>query len=183
MDELQMRDFIMKNGVGCRFVSMTSRTVVKNIRAASPYKGVIKISRKRGLINKDYVEGVKANVAKLLGVDKEQVTYEAGEVWYKHLTTEDGKTLPLVVNKTKDDGKYYLQYFPTSAESVYQMPDGTPVAYEQLKNWFYESKSTFKPTVIAPNLANIKELRASGVIMQAEDLAEAQAALLVSEQE
>lgn len=178
-NHLEMVGFIKSNGTQCRFVSMVTETPVKNIRAACPFKGVIKIARKRGMINVNYVASVERRIAERFGVNEKEVEYKPGEVWYQHMTTVDGKTLPLVVNKkTPDNGEYYLQYFPTASEDVYRMPNGEPIMKEQLEPYFYASKrEEFKPTVISIKVGNIKELRASGVIMQAEDLAEAESAL------
>ena len=178
-NHLEMVGFIKSNGTQCRFVSMVSETPVKNIRAACPFKGVIKIARKRGMINVNYVASVQRRVAERLGVKETEVEYTPGETWYKHLTTVDGKSLPLVVNKkTPDNGEYYLQFFTTSSDNVYRMPNGEPVLESQLEPYFYASKrDEFKPTVISIKVSNIKEIRASGVIMQAEDLAEAESAL------
>lgn len=177
--ELEMLGFLKSNGTSCRFVSMTTQTVVKNIRKGCPFKGVIKISRKRGMINVNYNAAVCRNVAAKLGVEVKSVEYENGEVWYEHLQTVDKHSLPVVVNKkSPNNGKFYLQYFPTDSTNVYRMPDGRMVDEEDLKPWFYtDHRPDFKPTVISIELANIKKLCASGVIMQTEDLAEAQAAL------
>ena len=179
---LEMVGFIKSNGTQCRFVSMVSETEPK-LRAGCPYKGVKKISRKRGLINANYNTSVRNRIAEKLGVEIKDVEYTNGEVWYMHLKTADDKTLPLVVNKnTPDNGKFYLQYYPHGSENVYQMPNGDVVSEETLKPWFYKKseRDAFKPVVIAVEVGNIKELRASGVIMQAEDIAEAEAALAAS---
>ena len=177
--ELEMLGFIKTNGTQCRFVSMVTETPVKNIKAACPFKGVIKTSRKRGMINVNFSASVGRKLAASLGLPEKDIEYIPGETWYQHLTTVDGKSLPVVVNKkTPDNGEYYLQYFPTSSENVYHMPNGEPVQESQLEPYFYaKAKSEFKPIVISIKLSNIKELRASGVIMQAEDIDEAKAAL------
>jgi hypothetical protein len=178
-DSLEMLGFIKTNGTQCRFVSMVSQTEVKNIRKGCPFKGVVKVSRRLGMVNVNYVASVNRKIAAQFGVDVSEVDYEAGEVWYKHIRTADDKALPIVVNKKNpDNGEYYLQFFPTSSVSSYVMPDGNPVAKNDLEPWFYKSdKPEYKPVVISINLNNIKELRASGVIMQAEDLEEAEAIL------
>jgi hypothetical protein len=178
-DSLEMVGFIKSNGTQCRFVSMICETPVKKIKVGNPFPGVMKVAKKFGMVNVNYVDSVRRKVANTLNVDMSDVEYVAGETWYKHLTTEDGKNLPIVVNKTKDDGKYYLQYFPTKSESVYQMPDGSIVPDEKIKPYLYaESKRpSFKPCVISVDVANIKQLNASGVIMKAEDLEEAVKAL------
>jgi len=176
---IEMVGFIKSNGTACRFVSILTETIVTNIRKGCPYEGVIKISKKCGLVNVDYVESVKRKFAASLDEPVKNIDYTAGEIWYKHLTTIDGKSLPIVVNKkTPDNGEFYLQYFPTSAKSVYQMPNGEPVSEENLKPYFFKSnKVGYKPVVISVNVKNIKRLSASGVIMQTDDLPEALSAL------
>lgn len=178
-NHLEMVGFIKSNGTQCRFVSMVTETPVKNIKAACPFKGVIKIARRRGMINVNYVASVERRISERMGVKPSEVEYTPGNVWSTHLTTVDGKTLPLLVNKkTPENGEYYLQFFTTSSDNVYRMPNGEPVLESQLKPWFYERNcDSFKPPVISVNVSNIKELRASGVVMQAEDIAEAESAL------
>jgi hypothetical protein len=176
---LEMVGFLKTNGTQCRFVSMVSETEPK-LRAGCPFKGVKKVSRKRGMINANYNTSVRRRIAERLGVKLSEVEYENGEVWYTHLTTVDGKALPLCVNKkTPDNGEFYLQYYPTASENVYQMPNGDTVDETVLEPYFYKrnERDDFKPVVISIKVSNIKELRASGVIMQAEDLSEAEAAL------
>ncbi len=173
---LEIVGFIKAQGTQCRFIGMTSRTIPKNIKAASPYKGVIKTSIKYGMINVDYAEAVKRRIVEKLGLDPAKTTYEAQESWHEHLFTTDGKPLPLVKNKNKDDGELYLMYYPRGSKNAYNMPDGTPVKEEDIKPWFYERKdSGFKPPVIMPKLSNILRLAASGVILQSEDIEEAEA--------
>lgn len=174
-----MVGFLKTNATNCRFVSILTETEPK-LRKGSPFKGVLKVSRKRGMINANYNTAVRKRIAEKLGVEIKQVEYENGEVWYKHLETVDHKALPLVVNKnTPENGEFYLQYYPTSSENAYRMPNGDTVTDEQLKPWFYKQseRAEFKPVVISIKVSNIKRLAASGVIMQAEDLAEAEAAL------
>lgn len=177
--ELEMLGFLKANGTQCRFVSITTDTPVKNLTASCPFQGVRKISRKIGMINVDYVASVEKKIAEKLGLRKSNVEYKPGEVWYTHLQTVDGRHLPVVVNKKHpSDGEYYLQYFPRSATSVYQLSNGTPISEEKLSPWFYKrEKSEFKPSVISVNLSNIKRLAASGVVMEAQDLDEAEEAL------
>jgi hypothetical protein len=174
---LEMVGFIKTNGTQCRFVSMVSETEPK-LRAGCPYKGVVKVSRKNGLINRNYNKAVEKLVAAKLGVSPSDVEYEAGETWYRHEMTSDGKALPLCVHKTKNDGKFYLQYFPMSSKHKYRLPYGDIISESVLEPWFYARKeSEFKPVVICVGMENIKELRASGVIMQASDLADAESIL------
>jgi len=176
---LEMVGFLKANGTQCRFVSLVSETEPK-LRKGCPFKGVMKVSRKRGMINVNYNSAVCRRIAEKLGVKESEVEYTNGEVWYKHLTTTDGKSLPVCVHKEHpENGDYYLQYYPVGAESVYVMPNGDTVTEEQLSPWFYKQspRDDFKPVVITLKVSNLKKLCASGVIMQAEDLPEAEAAL------
>src|ERR1039458_7842653 len=90
--------FLKANGTKCRFVSLVSETQPR-LKPGCPFKGVLKVSRKRGIINVNFVNSVRRRVAEKIGVEVKEVEYENGEVWYKHLTTVAGKNLPLVVNK------------------------------------------------------------------------------------
>lgn len=174
-NHLEMVGFIKANGTQCRFVSMVSSTAPK-LKKGCPFVGVRKVSKKNGIINANYNTSVRNRIAERLGVKLNEVEYENGEVWYRHLMTQDEKPLPLVVNKTKNDGKFYLQYFPHKATSKYVLPNGEEVKEEQLEQWFYakSERPVFNPCVISINVENILELRASGVIMQTEDIEEAE---------
>lgn len=172
---LEMVGFIKSNGTQCRFVSLVSSTAPK-LKKGCPFDGVRKVSRKNGLINANYNTSVRNRIAERLGVKLKEVEYENGEVWYRHLMTQDEKPLPLVVNKTKNDGKFYLQYFPQRATSKYVLPNGDEIKEEELQPWFYKQseRPDFKPCVISIAVENLVELRASGVIMQTEDIDEAE---------
>jgi hypothetical protein len=176
-DPLEMAGFIKSNGTQCRFVSIVTNTPVVNLKPNSPFQGVRKVSRKMGIINANYNNSVRTRIAKSLGVKlSAEVKYKNGKVWYQHLKTVDGKSLPLVENKHTKNSKLYLQYFPHKATSAYVMPDGSIVMEQELSPWLTEtSRSSYKPPVISVELRNIKEIRASGVIMQAEDIDEAEA--------
>ncbi len=181
LSPLEMAGFIKSNGTQCRFVAIVTDTPVVKIRKGNPFQGVRKVSRKLGLVNANYNTSVRNRIAAKLGVTLSEVEYENGEVWYEHLKTVDGKNLPLVQHKdeAKRQGKLYLQYFPHKSVNAYVMPNGDTVTEAELKPWLYKEseRPDYKPSVIAVELANVKELRASGVIMQAEDIDEAEAAL------
>lgn len=133
-----------------------------------------------GIVNANYNTSVRRRIAETLSVKLSEVEYENGEVWYQHLKTVDGKPLPLVQHKdeTKRD-KLYLQYFPYKSANAYVMPNGDKVTKTELKPWLYKEseRPDYKPSVISVELGNVKEIRASGVIMQAEDIDEAEATL------
>lgn len=177
--ELEMLGFLKSNGTACRFVSMVIDTPVTNMRKASPFKGVRKVSRKMGIINANYNMAVRRRIAERLGVKLKEIEYTNGKVWYKHLTTKDGKSLPVVVNATKETGKHYLQYFPHKSSHQYVMPNGDIVAEEKIKPWLYKEsdRPNFKPAVISVDLANILQLKCSGVVIEMPDFEEAEAIL------
>src|SRR5512137_109658 len=182
---LEMAGFIKSNGTQCRFVAIVTDTPVVKIRKGNPFNGLRKVSRKMGIVNANYCNSVRNRIADKLGVKLSEVEYEAGEVWYQHLKTADNKPLPLVEHKdeAKRQGKLYLQYFPHKSVNAYVLPNGDTVSDEAVKPWLYKEteRPDFKPSVIAVELGNVKEIRASGVIMQAEDLDEAEAALTAAQ--
>ena len=174
---LEMAGFIKSNGTQCRFVSILTDTVVSKIKKGNPFPGLRKVSRKMGIVNANYNMSVRRLIAENKGVTLAEAEYTNGEVWYCHLTTMDGKPLPLVQHKDETKrGKLYLQYFPHKAESKYVLPNGDTVSHEDVKPWLYKEKEwdENKPVVISIDLDNIKQIKASGVIMQAEDLEEAE---------
>lgn len=167
-DPLEMVGFIRSNGTQCQFVSMLTVTVPK-VRKDCPYPGVVKVSRRNGLLNMNYNTAVRKRISESLGVPIADVEYTNGETWFKHETQADGKALPLVTNKRKDDGKFYVQYFPVRTSGTrYVLPGGELVSEESLKPFFYArpEREEYKPVTCVFNVANIKELRASKVIMQ-----------------
>ena len=119
--------FLKTNGTKCRYVSLLTETQPK-MKPGCPFNGVVKVSRKRGIVNANYNTAVRRRTAKHLGVALKEVEYTDGEVWYRHLTTADGKPLPLVVNKKvqspSEATEHYLQYFPTHSTNAYRLPSG-----------------------------------------------------------
>lgn len=183
---LEMLGFIKTNGTQCRFVAIVTKTPVVDIRVGNPWgaskttkNGLYKVSRKLGIVNANYNTSVRRRIAEKLGVELDKVEYQNGKVWYKHLLTPEGKPLPVVVHATKENGEHYLQYFPHRAESVYVNESGEIVPTAEVKPWLYaeSEREDYKPNVIVVNLGNVKELRASGVIMEAADLEEAEKVL------
>ena len=186
--ELEMLGFLKTNGTACRFVAIVSKTPVVKIRVGNPWgasakskNGLYKVSRKLGIINANYNTSVRNRIADRLGVTLSEVEYESGETWYEHLQTVEGKALPIVQHKdeTKRNGQYYLQYFPQKSSNAYVDESGEVIADEMVKRWLYaeSERPDFKPAVIAVNLCNVKELRASGVVIEMPDLEEAEQAL------
>jgi hypothetical protein len=161
--------FMKQNGTNCRLVSLVTETKPK-LKPGCPFKGVVKVSRKRGIVNANYNTLVRRRIAKHLGVKLAEVEYTDGDVWYRHLTTAEGQMLPLVVNKKvqspSEATEHYLQYFPTHSKNFYRLPNGETVTAEQIKPWFaaQSEKIHFKPAVISVKVSNIKKMRASVVL-------------------
>lgn len=187
-NSLEMAGFIKSNGTQCRFVSIVTKTPVVDIRVGNPWgaskttkNGLYKVSRKMGIVNANFNNSVRKRLAEQLGITLSEVEYTNGNVWYEHLTTKEGKNLPLVQHKdeAKREGKLYLQYFPHKTKNAYVDEAGNPVNEETVKPFLYakKDKPDWKPTVIAVSLDNVKELRASGVIMEAADLEAAEKVL------
>lgn len=175
VDELEMLGFLKTNGTQCRFVSLVIKTPVTSIRVGNPWgagksgKGLYKLSKKLGIINANYNAAVCRRIAEKLGVNVSQVEYENGKCWYSHLTTPDGKSLPVVQHndEAKREG-YYLQFFPHKSENKYVDEDGAEVDTALVETWLYSrgSFSEYKPAVIVVKLANIAKLSASGVVIE-----------------
>lgn len=181
---LEMVGFLKANGTECRFVGMTIKTPVTKIKTSNPWgagaktkNGLYKVARKTGIINANYNTSVRSRIAANLGVELKEVEYENGTVWYQHLKTQDGKNLPLVQHKDESkQGDFYFQYFPHKSKSVYVNEAGEVIPDSVVAPWLYaeSERPNYKPAVIAVNLANIKQLKASGVIVNAPDMDEAE---------
>lgn len=146
-------------GTQCRFVSMVTETPVK-IKKSCPHKNVIKLSKRNGLINANFVKSVERKMAAKLGMKPSDVKYEAGSTWYEHETTSDGKPSCVCQHK-KDTNKKYLQYFPhKSLWTKYVDGNGNEIPFSELKEHFYaQKKSEFKPLVITLGMDSIRSLR------------------------
>jgi hypothetical protein len=161
--------FLKQNGTNCRYVSLVTETQPK-MKPGCPFSGVVKVSRKRGIVNLNYNTAVRRRLAKHLGVKLKEVEYTDGEVWYRHLTTADGQMLPLVVNKNvqtpSEATEHYLQFFTSHSKHSYRLPNGNAVTAEELKPWFapQAERPHFKPAVISVKVSNIKKMRASVVL-------------------
>jgi len=161
-----MVEFLTSIGTASTFVSMDTVTSPK-LKKTCPFKGVVKRATVAGWLNVDYKRKVESNVANALGVKASEVEYTPGDVWFKHLPSDNGKPSPVVVNKTKDDGKFYMFYFHRKTKDAgYFDETGKQVAYADLQPHFYaSSKSEFKPEVRAVCLNNLQKLKARGLIV------------------
>ncbi len=153
-----MVGFLKSVGTECRYVSMITVTEVKMRKTGNPYLGAVKVSNRNGLINVNFTNSVERRVAESLGISPTQVEYTPGKTWYKHLQTAEGKPLALCVHQS-DEGKYYLQYFPHKAKSVYLFK-GELIAYEKLAPFVTEKEQNeFKPVVITLALKSIRQVK------------------------
>jgi len=181
VSELEMLGFLKTNGTQCRFVSIATKTPVEKIKVGNPWgagkskAGLYKVSKMVGLVNANYNTSVRKRIADTLGVEIGEVNYENGNVWYKHLMTEDGKPLPVVHNKNEaKQNEHYLQFFPHKTTSMYVDESGNVVEDSIVEPWLY-SKGTrpdYKPAVISVNIKNIHQLKASGVVIEMPELSE-----------
>jgi hypothetical protein len=186
ISELEMLGFIKTNGTQCRFVGMTFKTPVVKIKSGNPWgagkseKGLYKISRKIGLINVDYNASVERRIAEQTGIPIAKVDYTPGKCWYHHLTTVDGKPLPIIENNNPEKPGYYLQYFPQKSLENYFINEANEVIPDEtVKPWLYaeQERAEYKPVTLTVKLANILQLKASGVIIDMPKLEEVESIL------
>lgn len=159
-------EFLKSVGTSSQFVSMETVTTPK-LKKTCPFVGVVKKAIVNGWINIDYKAAVERKVAKAMGVPASDVEYVPGETWHTAVMV-DGKASPVRVNKTKDDGKFYMFYFHRKTkEAGYFDAAGKEIAYEDLKEHFYaRSDSEYKPAVRCVTLNNLKSLKARGLVIK-----------------
>jgi hypothetical protein len=172
-----MANFLRENGTACRFVSLISDTEPR-LRKDCPFQGVRKISRKTGLVNVNYLAACERGIAAQLGVDASEIDYAPGETWHAPELTEDGKALPISQHRdaAKRTGAGYLRFFPRRSVDTYVDGSGQTIAEETLAPYFYAKgeRKEWKPCFITIGLENVRELRASGQILTASDVQDAE---------
>ena len=170
----QMVGFLMTIGTSSMFISAKSATPFKLNQKdkqgnPNPFGTVTKQANITGWLNIDYQAAVERRIAKVTGIPVTRVSYDLGEVWFRHLLTDDGKKTPVVVNKTKEDGKFYVFYFHRKTKSAkYLGSNGEPITYDQLTPWLPAPRKDTpnKPAVRALTINNLQELRARGMILR-----------------
>lgn len=177
LDVAGMVGFLMTIGQSSMFLSMETATPfklnkfdrgAKGNKKPCPWSSVTKLAVRTGWLNIDYKKAVERRIAKLTGLKPEVVDYKLGEVWHKHLLTEDGKTTPVLRNDP-DDGKRYIFYFHRQTKAArYVGPDGKPIAYEDMKPWMPPPRAfdAAKPPVRSITLNNVRVLKARGLIVR-----------------
>jgi hypothetical protein len=164
-----MVDFLTSIGTNSQFFSAVTTTAPKLLKSC-PFKGVLKKTVVKGWLNIDYKKAVEKLIAASAGVPASEVEYIPADSWHMPYMP-DGKMTPIRVNKTKQDGKFYLFYYPAKSkkkeDTQYVDETGKEIAYEDLKPYFYATspKSEFKPTVRTVTLNNIERLKARGLIV------------------
>ena len=158
--------FLKTIGLQSMFLSMETATTVKlnkydrtPDKHPCPWAKVTKLATRLGWLNIDYKKAIERRISKATGIPAKEINYELGEVWFKHLLTEDGQKTPVVVNKTKEDGKFYIFYFHRkTTEARYVSENGEPVMWEQMKPWMPPPRkdNPFKPQVRDILLNNVR---------------------------
>ncbi len=176
--------FLRAIGTECRFVTVDTETVVENMpqgrntgrkvaspktgkpineKIANPYVGTVKIARRNGFVNADFVTACEKRYAELNGLKPSDVTYTPGEVWYNHCMTGEGKPLCLCEHK-KDNNRKYMQFFPIRnlGEPIYVHPTMgrlTPDRVKEMEGWMYADNSPeWKPGIITLAVDSIRTI-------------------------
>jgi len=163
-DKAELVGFLRGIGTACRFVTVDTETQVKNMpKTGNPYWGTVKVCRRNGFINANFVSAVQKRYAKLHGLNPKDVTYTPGEVWYRHCATGEGKPLCLCEHKA-NPRKKYMQIFPLRnlGETIYVHPTLGKLSRAQVKDMesrMYVSNSPeWKPEVITLAIDSIRSV-------------------------
>lgn len=176
--------FLRAIGTECRFVTADTETEVKmnkfqltgrkvispktgkpiNEKRANPYLGTIKVARRNGFVNANFVKAVEKRYAEMFGLDVKDVEYTPGSTHYVHCQTEEGKPLCLCENKN-DPSRKYMQFFPLQniGETIYLHPTLGRLNAAQIKdmydNWVTEEeREEWKPRVIVLSIDSIRTI-------------------------
>lgn len=188
-DRQELIGFLRTVGTACCFVTADTETVMimnktrllggrirsrktgKFIlkRELNPYFGTVKVAKRNGFINANFVKACQKRYAELHNLDPKDVEYEPGETHYIHCQTEDGKPLCLCQNKAKPERKY-MQFFPIQnlGETIYIHPTLGRLNPIQIKdmydNWVSEEeREEWKPRVIILGIDSIRTVKISRV--------------------
>lgn len=130
-------------------------------RQQNPYWGAIKVSRRNGFVNADFVKMVEKRYAEIMGVSVSDVEYTPGGTWYQHCHDENNRPLCLCEHQ-KDHSRKYLQMFPLRnlGETTYWLK-GQKMTQEQVsdmyENWVTEKERTeWKPVTIVLAIDSIR---------------------------
>jgi len=181
-DKNELADFIKFIGTETRFITVNTETEIDmpkskntgrkilspktgkpiNEKQANPYAGTIKIAKRNGFVNANFVTAVEKRFAELNGIPVKDFTYTPGKTWYQHCQTEDGKPLCLCEHQ-QDPSRKYLQIFPLRnlGETIYIHPTLGKLTANQIKdiydNWVSEDENPeWKPRVIVLSFDSIR---------------------------
>jgi hypothetical protein len=168
-DQAELAGFIRSIGVECRFVTMDTETEVKMNKRGNPFHDeanpVVKRQTRNGLVNVNYVNKVRRNLAELNGTPYSETEYTPGKTWYVHCQTTDGK--PLALCEHSKTGEKYLQYFPmrTLGETTWHWKGRqlTPAEVKKVYSFVPDREESFKPRVNVFKMKSIKRLSCRNV--------------------
>jgi len=182
-DKAELVGFLRTIGTACRFITVNTETVLVqpqgkptgrkipspktgnpiNEKVANPYFGTVKIARRNGFVNADFVTAVEKRYAELNEIPVEDVTYTPGKTWYQHCHDENEKPLCLCEHQ-KDPSRKYLQMFPLRnlGETTYWL-NGEQLTKDQVNdmydNWVTEDENPeWKPRCIVLAIDSIRAI-------------------------
>jgi len=166
-NKAELVGFLKSIGTECRFVTVDTETVVKNMpKTGNPYWGTVKIARRNGFVNADFVKAVEKRYAEMNGLDQKDVTYTPGKVWYHHVMTAENKPMCLCEgnqpNKKTGRIEQYMQIFPLRnlGETLYVHPRLGKLSKEQIKDMegrmYADNSPEWKPGVITLAIDSIR---------------------------
>lgn len=165
-DKNEMVGFLKTVGTSSSFVSLVTETEVKMRKTGNPYVGTVKVVKRTGLINVDFVKSVRRRMAEIQQVAFSETEYTPGKTWYEHLQTAEGKPLPLCVHQ-KDARRFYLQYYPLRSHGEKYFLNGRELTAEevtQMETFITEKEhKPFKPIVITLAIDSIRKMKARNI--------------------
>ncbi len=181
-DTNEIVGFLRSIGNACRFVTVNTETVLNmpqgkptgrkipspktgkpiNEKTPNPYYGTVKVARRNGFVNADFVKMVEKRYAEMNEIPVEDVTYTPGSTWYRHCQDEQGQPLCLCEHQKNTEQKY-MQMFPLRnlGETVYIHPTLGKLNKEQVSdmyaNWVPEDENPeWKPRCIVLEMNSIR---------------------------
>ena len=151
----QLPEYLRSVGTGCRFVSLYTEVEVEMRKTNNPFLGTIKRSRRNGLINVNFSEGIRRRMMEK-GVNP--ANHVPGNTWYVHEHDNKGNPLPLCQSK-KDNSVKYLQYYPHKSFDTQYLLNNVPLSpmeVELMKTFIPPIQhNNFKPLVITLKMSSI----------------------------
>lgn len=162
-------EFLKSLGTGSAFVSLRTETEVVMNKTGNPFIGTVKVTKRCGIINVNFVKSVRRRMANILKVDFDETVYVPGVTWYKHVHTEEGKPLSLCVHQD-DAQRFYVQFFPLKTEKAEYFLNGEQLTENEVRimyDFFVPKKkrNVFKPIVIVVAIDSIREMRARSITL------------------